>query len=399
MDKPFAAIEFSSKKFKLVIGYELDGKIYVIYTLAKPYGHINSAGTFSDKEPLYAAIRDVKNFQDASAKLKVTISEALLSLPPYGLEIFQSKHITTVLGEGNKIGSIDIKNIYALIRQERLPQNSELVDIVPELYILDKGRSFVNPPFTEVSSTLSVSAKVHSLPIRIAENYMDILRHEGMNVRRPIVAPFGVAELLSTYPNMPQDYILVDIGSNITTVSLIGANQLYASRFFEWGGDNITDRIVEAFNINESEAERIKITYGIEKRQYSFHVPVCIKDNGDGNPIKHYSEELNYVIKKELDTFQNQLNNAINEIFNLNDPNLKSVPMILIGGGSLLNGLVDYLEPKVPSEFVRVVTPTSLGARNPTFFNCLGMLYVNSKYPLTFDEGQTKVGQVTRESK
>jgi cell division ATPase FtsA len=228
---------------------------------------------------------------------------------------------------------------------------------------------------------------------------MDILRHEGMNVRRPIVAPFGVAELLSTYPNMPQDYILVDIGSNITTVSLIGANQLYASRFFEWGGDNITDRIVEAFNINESEAERIKITYGIEKRQYSFHVPVCIKDNGDGNPIKHYSEELNYVIKKELDTFQNQLNNAINEIFNLNDPNLKSVPMILIGGGSLLNGLVDYLEPKVPSEFVKVVTPTSLGARNPTFFNCLGMLYVNSKYPLTFDEGQTKVGQVTRESK
>ena len=399
MDKPFAAIEFSSKKFKLVIGYELDGKIYVIYTLAKPYGHINRVGNFLDTDPLYDAIKNVKNFQDPSAKLKVTISEALLSLPPYGLEIFQSKHITTVLGEGNKIGNIDIRNIYALIRQERLPDHSELVDIVPELYILDKGRSFVNPPFTEVSSTLSMLAKVHSLPTRIAENYMGILRHEGMNVRRPIVAPFGVCELLSTYPDMPQDYVLVDIGSNVTTVSLVGANQLYASRFFEWGGDDLTDRIVEAFNINESEAERIKVTYGIDKRINSFRAPVCIKDDGDGYVVKHYSDELNTIIKKELDVFQNQLNNAINALFSQNDPNLKTVPMILIGGGSLLTGLVDYLEPKVPSEYVKVVLPTSLGARNPTFFNCLGMLYVNSKYPLTFDEGQSKVGQVTRESK
>lgn len=399
MDKPFAAIEFASKKFKLVIGYELENKIYVIYTLAKPYGHINQAGTFVDPEPIFKAIQDVKNFQDPSAKLKVSISEALLSLPPYGLEIFQSKHITTVLGEGSKIGNIDIRNIYALIRQERLPQNCELVDIVPELYILDKGRSFTNPPFTEVSSTLSMSAKVHSLPTRIANSYMDLLKHEGMNVRRPIVAPFGVCELLSTYENMPQDYVLVDIGSNITTVSLIGGNQLYASRFFEWGGDNITDRIVEAFNINEGEAERIKVTYGIDKRVTSFHPPVCVKEDGEGNLIKHYSEELNNIIKAELDTFQNQLNNAINALFAMNDPSLKSVPMILIGGGSLLNGLVDYLEPKVPSEYCKVVLPTSLGARNPTFFNCLGMLYVNAKYPLTFDEGQQKVGQVTRESK
>ena len=39
MDKPIAAIELGSKKLKLVVGYEIDGQIYVLYTLTKPYGN------------------------------------------------------------------------------------------------------------------------------------------------------------------------------------------------------------------------------------------------------------------------------------------------------------------------------------------------------------------------
>ena len=45
MEKYVAAIEFGSKKIKLVVGYELDGKVYVLYALTKPYGHIVEAGS------------------------------------------------------------------------------------------------------------------------------------------------------------------------------------------------------------------------------------------------------------------------------------------------------------------------------------------------------------------
>ena len=49
MEKPVAAVEFSSKSLKIVIGYELEGKIYVLYALNKPYGHIIEAGNILDK--------------------------------------------------------------------------------------------------------------------------------------------------------------------------------------------------------------------------------------------------------------------------------------------------------------------------------------------------------------
>ena len=61
MEKTVAAIEFGSKKLKLVVGYELDGKVYILYALTKPYGHIIEAGTIIDQQKLVASINDIKN--------------------------------------------------------------------------------------------------------------------------------------------------------------------------------------------------------------------------------------------------------------------------------------------------------------------------------------------------
>ena len=135
MEKPVAAIKFSSKSLKLVIGYELEGKIYVLYALNKPYGHIIEAGNILDRSSVISSLNSIKHFSDPLAKLKISISEALFALPPYGLEIFQTKQVTTVISEESKIGELDIKNIYALIRNGANPLNNDLIDVAPEKYI------------------------------------------------------------------------------------------------------------------------------------------------------------------------------------------------------------------------------------------------------------------------
>ena len=397
MEKYVAAIEFGSKKIKLVVGYELDGKVYVLYALTKPYGHIVEAGAITDQQKVAQAISNVRQFSDPSAKLKVSISEALLSLPPFGLEIFETKQVTTVISDEGKIGNLDIRNIYSLIKNGALPLDNQLIDVAPQRYILDQGRSFLKPPLNESSSTLTVLAKVHTLPKRISGELKAAMAAGGLSIKRSVVAPFAACELLATYEDVPADYLLVDIGSNITTVSLVGEKELYASRFFEWGGDRITERIVESFNINEADAEKYKITYGIDKREMNFKAPICITDDGQGNEIKHYADELNTIIKNELDIFVKQLNGAIDDLLKPYDGSSKGLPMILIGGGSRLNGLIEYVEPKVQSEYVKAVAPRSLGARNPTFTNCLGMIIANSKYPNVYDETHPRVGQLTRD--
>ena len=397
MNKPVAAIEFGSKKLKLVVGYELEGQVYVLYALTKAYGHIVENGTITDPTRLVQSITEVRQFSDPSVKLKVSISEALMSLPPLGLQVFQTKQVTTVVSDEAKIGGLDIRNIYSLIKNGSLPLDNQLIDVVPERYVLDQGRTFLMPPLNESSSTLTVFAKVHTLPKRIYGEYRNALSNGGLSLKRSVVAPFAACELLATYPDVPSDYILVDIGSNLTTVSLIGDKELYASRSIEWGGDRITERIIENFNINEADAEKYKITYGIDKREMNFKAPVCTTDDGQGNEIKHYTDELNEIIKRELDILVKQLNASLEDLLQGYDNNAKALPMILIGGGARLNGLVDYIEPKLPSESVTVIVPRSLGARNPTFTNCLGMILANTKYPNVYDETHPRVNQLTRD--
>ena len=180
MEKPVAAVEFGSKKLKLVVGYEIGGQVYILYALTKPYGHMIESGTIIDQQTIAKAVNEVRTFSEPSLKLKVSISEALLALPPYGLEIFQTKQVTTVLSDEAKIGNIDIRNIYSLIKNGALPLDNQLIDVAPERYILDQGRSFIKPPLNETSSTLTVIAKVHTLPKRIACEYHAALSAGGV---------------------------------------------------------------------------------------------------------------------------------------------------------------------------------------------------------------------------
>ena len=73
--------------------------------------------------------------------------------------------------------------------------------------------------------------------------------------------------------------------------------------------------------------------------------------------------------------------------------------MILIGGGSQLYGLKKFLKTKVNNSDILIPTPHSLGARNSSYFNCLGMILMNYKYPNAYDDNQKKVTDLSRDPK
>lgn len=399
MEKPVAALEFGSKKLKLVVGYELNGQVYVLYALSKPYGHMIEGGNIVDVSKITQSVKEIKTFSDPSAELKLSISEVLLSLPPYGLQIFTNSQITVVSSEDGCITKLDIRNVHNLIKNGHLPFDNELIDVVPVFYELDQGRRYVKPPIGQQSSALRVGAMVHTLPKNISSQYSQVLDNAGISIKRLIVAPFGACELLASYPDMPSDYILVDIGATMTTVSFIGDKRLYGSTFFSWGGDRITERIIESFNINEADAEKYKITYGLDNRDMNFRAPICKVSDGEGNEIRHYASELNEIIKDELNKLAKDLNASLDELLKGYDVNFKSLPMILVGGGSQLYGLVDYIKPKVPSEDVIVVAPRNLGARDATYTNVLGLILAHHANPTVYDENHPRVGQLTRDEK
>lgn len=398
MSKPVVALEISSTKLKVVVGYISNDKVNILYAVTKSIGHLCDGGTFPNRNTLIKQIVSMKTISDASMKLKFDLNDVLLSIPSYGIEVFNTKQTTTVIGEEFHIGNLDFRNLFSLIKNGHLPTNNELVDIIPDSFIVDSRDEYLLPPYQKVGHTLTMLAKVFTLPPKLCESYVKAVEESHVKVKRTFVSSFASGNLISSYPGIPKDYILVDIGSHITTVSLIGNGSLFGSRYFDWGGNNITEKVVKSFNISEEDAEKYKILYGIDTREMRFKTPICSIVDGDGNTVNYYPQDLNSIINKELDVFAQRLNIALDYLFEGYDAEFKKLPMVLIGGGSQLHGLVDFLNNKVTSSSITPLIPTTLGARDPGLFNCLGMIYANEKYESSFTENRSsKVDFVKRE--
>lgn len=400
MEKSIAAIEVTPKSIKLVIGNVIDGNVYVIYALTKPLqGVVDSHGNIIDPNALTANIKSLNTIVDSSARLKIQVSDCILIIPSFGLEVKLFKQFTAVSSEELKISYFDLKNCYNQQKNTLFVEGCSILDIIPQLYDLGNDNKTSRFPLGQLARDLTISGVVHFLPTEMIDSYQNAVEKGGINVKKLYASCFTASELLSSLDLGYRDYFLVDIGSEETTVSLVGGNTVAKCTHIFWGGNDITEKIMTTFNINYNEAEKCKVLYGLDRRELSFKAPICQTEDQDGNVIKHYLDELNPIIKNELDKFAKSLNETMDALLGKRFSNEKTLPLFFIGGGSQLLGLVEYIEPKIPNNIVKVVTSRTIGARDPEYINCLGAIYAYNKYPRIIDDRATGLSGLARKDK
>ena len=391
MKDPITALEISHKYLKIVFGYIKDNQVIVNYVKKVPLSHPLENGVIKDHLAIVKELSKNNPVIDDNYHFNRLIDSAILLLPPYGLEIYETQQFTSVISPEKVVGEIDIKNIYSIIRNKKLPVDNELIDIIPDSFCLDNGNRYAQAPIGKESSAITVHVKVHTLPKRINDEHTSCLVDSNIKVRRRVVAPFAVSELLSTYSDMPSTYFLLDIGAGSMTLSLVDNHQLFATRSFSWGGDNITNSIVSSFNISEKEAESIKMLYGLDKREMKFDYVVA-KNVGPEGAISYTIKELNEIIEKELLTFKNMLDVGVEQLanaYNIDEPT--SIPLVVIGGGSKLKGLKQFMSNNLRNSNIRFIKNRSIGARDSSLTALLGAILVDNKYPITKSEAATHV--------
>jgi len=398
MGKTIAAIELGSRKVKLVIGYELEGKAYPIYTFSRPYSKAIENGKIVDYQTIIEGINSFKELYDAGAKLDLRISDCILAMPSEGLEVLKVTEKTGVISEKGKISKTDIKNLSSMVKNtvNDLKRESALVDIIPEEYILDNNRTLKYSPVGETAKSLVLSGKVHIIPKEIYINYVNLFESCGVNVVRTAMTPFANAEYLSSFSDTPKSYLLVDIGCNSSSISLIGNGSLYGTKQIYWGGDNITNKVMKVFGSNFDEAEKIKCRYGIDQRKLDFN-PSIYSVDFENTKKEFYNSDLNKIIFEELDTFVDMFKASLTALLRNQDASLVNLPIIFVGGGAQLNGFEAYLKTKIDNEKIRTFVPKTIGARDMTYTTCLGMILIANKYSNLDEDDPFRVSGITRD--
>ncbi len=223
------ALEISHKYIKVAFGYVQDGQVFINFVKKVPINHFLENGIIKEKNALIKDLMKMNPIFDQEYQFNELINNVTFVLPPYGLEVYQTKQITSVISPEKIIGELDIKNIYSIIRNKRLPVDNELIDIVPEAFVIDNGNMYAHAPIGKTSSAITAFTKVLTLPKRINQEYSEVVKNANIQINRKVVSTFAASELIASYPDTPDNFFLVDLGAASTSVSLVGNKQLFAT--------------------------------------------------------------------------------------------------------------------------------------------------------------------------
>lgn len=400
---PTAVVKLGDKKAKFLIGEAIGDSVAVLYYNEVDVEGALKDGQIVDEEKISKALSTFANLNDEELRLKVSTQTVAMVYPPIGLEIYQSVKSSHSVGED--IAPIDISNVMSLVNKERVPNANQIVDIVPDFFTLDNGKHYYDPPLGERSSSLVIQTKVYTLPSQIAATYKRVVSKAGFVGLRGGVGPYLCAQLLQSDPEVPKDCFYCDIGASLTTVSLLSRGSPIRSLTFRNAGDDIDKAIAKRFpGMALRYARALKEAYGYSPilSEYQGDIGEC-KDPETKAVQKIGPRALNEVLKAHFQDFGTFLINAVASLIEatpVNSPESKAflngLPIILGGGTSQMEGMLELLEPYVGTHPMSLYVPKVPGAYDPSLTEMLGMVLVASRYRGSLGDDYHRVNTLSR---
>ena len=349
--RTFGAVNIGSFRISAMIVGETEGGDLVVLGS----GHRMSAGVkrgyVTDPKQATFAIRDA--VQRAEQNAQTPINSVWVACSGAGLESYVDP--TEIDVGGRRIEDDDIDRLLSLARAGIQPEGREVLHAQPAHFTLDGAHGVVDPRGLH-AERLGVHVHVtlaQGAPLR---NLREAVHNAHLKVDGVVAAPLASACACLNEEERDLGVALVEIGGDVTIVSVFAAGMMLGLRSIDMGSGHITDAIASRFGIRRSQAERLKCVAGSAIASPSDHremVPVLgpneVEDDGDGHFDSRGADVTKQVLRAELVSVVTQrLSQLTQEV----DAALKehgfSGPgaghVVLTGGGSELAGLAEFMQ-------------------------------------------------------
>jgi len=397
MENYISAIEISDTKVRLAVGYVKDDKVNLIHVAERHIHGLVSRGEIIDFQTLSSIIASMKEFRDETTKEKFVVGDVTLVLPSIGLNVFQSTKTSNVVSPYATIAAIDIENVISLVQKEAIPSGSEIIDIIPDSFVLEMGRSFINPPINERSNNITIKAKIHTLPSRIVSDYKRLMDFARIKVRRMCVSSYALGELARYNDEIPNSFVLCDLGSDVSNITLVGNNTIFETISFMCGASDLINKVADKFAIPYEDALELIRKYGLDERPLTFK-PTIAKSNVNGVETHQDPESLNAIIKEFfLEEYFNKFDTAYETLMKGYPENIRNLPIVFTGGLSKMIGFEILAKEKFDSNAsIHYLEPQCIGARDTSFSAVVGAICASCKYKGSLSDTRIKSNQLTR---
>ncbi|MEL7199012.1 MAG: cell division protein FtsA [Pseudomonadota bacterium] len=355
MAKIFGAVNVGSFRISaMIIGETENGDLVVLGS-----GHRASQGIkrgyVTDMRSATYAISDAVERAEKNAGMSV--NSVWISCAGAGLTSDVAK-VEIEIG-GRRIEEDDVDHLLFAARDAIMPDGRTVLHAQPAHYTLDGAHGVANPRGLH-AERLGVDVHVMLADGPPVRNLMEAVQGAHLDVEGVVASPLASGYACLDEEERDLGVALVEIGCDVTNVSVFAGGMLLGLRSLPMGSGNITDAVASAFGIRRFQAERLKCVSGSAMASPSDHremIPLFGPNDegqetpapgatieakrGPDNTPRIARAELVSVVTQNLSQLTNEIGKALRS---MGFSGAQSGQVVLTGGGAELAGLADFAQ-------------------------------------------------------
>lgn len=376
--KIISGIDIGTSKITTIIGqyFEPEDKINVVAVSSVPALGFRK-GQIINLEQASKTI--TQSVESAERMAGFQINSACVSIAAAHIESVNSQGVVAVSGPNGEIDSVDIERVVEAAKAVTLPSGKEIIHIIPRKYTVD-GQEGIVDPIGMNGVRLEVEAHIITASTPALKNLKKCLDEIGIKIDDLVYSGISTAKAALTETEKELGVCLVDIGGNITTITVYNETSPIFSAVIPVGANNVTNDLAIGLRYSLDIAEKIKLKLAkmVENKKFEDeielpHFGIIIEDS---NKTISLQTAINGIVKPRLEEIFSLVYNSISSNgYNRNIP----AGIVLTGGGSLTINAKETCEKVIPFP-VRIASPPKIGGIvddiiNPSYTSSIGLLF------------------------
>ncbi len=291
---------------------------------------------------------------------------------------FNSHGIVAV--KGNEITQKDIDRVIDAARAVAIPPDREVIHVLPQEFMVDEQDGIQDPLGM---SGVRLEARIHIVTgaVTSAHNLIKCANSAGLDVSDIVLQSLASGEGVLNKEERDLGAALIDFGGGTTDLAVFKGKSIKHTSVLALGGNNLTNDVSVGLRTPMTEAEKIKVKYGTcLSSNIGKDETVEVPGVGGRKPRMLSRQILAEILEPRVEEIFNLINR---EVYGAGMENVITSGVVITGGSSLLEGVVDIAEAifDLPTRIGRPMGIRGLVdvVNNPMYATAVGLVLYGAR--------------------
>lgn len=282
-----------------------------------------------------------KALEDAEMMAGVKVNSVFAGIAGDHIRSINSRGVIALSGSRSEISSKDVERVINAARAVALPMDREIIHVLPQEYTVD-DQSGIKDPIGMSGVRLEAEVHIVTGAVTSAQNIYRSVKKAGLEVCDLVLQPLASSYALLSPEEEELGVALIDLGGGTTDIAIFHDGSIRHTAVIGLGGNNVTNDIAIGLRTPVEQAEEIKKSYGCALSSLvDSDEMIKVPGVGGREPKEISRGVLAAIIEPRAEEIFSLVSR---EIKKTNYSDLLVAGVVLTGGGSLMEGMIELAE-------------------------------------------------------